>query len=120
MPCLCVKNKTWVNLTQSQIQEYLTKELLVPKNETGLAKNKLISRSDPRESSAIFGIMGVGLIFAMFGVWLLSDITYLMQTIRERLPGKPNMILKRKNAEKEDYKQLKCEKLQTAADAKNV
>jgi len=93
MPCLCVKNKTWTNLTQEQIQEYLIKELRVPQNGTGLAKNKLISRSDPRQSSTTLGIVGLVIMCCMLGLLLLSDMPHLILNIRAALTGKPDLIL---------------------------
>ena len=108
MPCLCVKNKTWVNLTQLQIQKYLIKELLIPKNETGLAKNKLISRTDSRQSSVIMGIVGAAFLCGMFGLLFLSDVPYLILHIRATWTGRPDLIrqLERKALKKKEKKKL--------------
>ena len=64
----------------------LTKKLPVPKNETGLAKNKLINRSDSRESSAILGIKGVAFIF-----WIcFSDDAIRYDILNAKHTGKVN------------------------------
>jgi len=109
MSCMCVKNKTWTNLTQEQIQEYLTKELHIPQNGTGQAKNKLISRSDPRQSSTTFGIVGLILICGMFGLLFLSDMPYIILNIRATLTGRPDLIrqLKRPRLKKKEKKPFK-------------
>jgi len=92
MPCLCVLNKTWHNLTQEQIQEYLIKELTVLKNATSLSKNKLISRSDPRQSSAIVGLVGAGLVCGIFGLLLVSDVHVILRHMRAALTGRPELL----------------------------
>ena len=122
MPCLCVKNKEWGNLTQHQILEYLTKKLHITTNATGLAKNKLISRSDPRESSKTMGIVGVALIFGMFGLMFLSDIPPLILHIRATFTGRPDLIrqLERKALKKNAKKQIKRNKPKHATDTKGV
>jgi len=109
MPCLCVKNKSWSNLNQSQIQEYLINELHIPKNATAMAKNKLISRTDPRQSSTTLGIVGIALICIMFGLLYLSDMPYLVLNIRANVTGRQDLIrqLQRKARKKKAKKQLK-------------
>ena len=109
MPCLCVQNKSWVNLTQSQIQEYLIKELHIPKNSTALAKNKLRSRSDSCQSSTILGVAGSALICILFGLLFLSDMPFLILQIRVALTGRPELIrqLRRETLKKKRKKQLK-------------
>ena len=92
MPCLCVRNKTWVNLTQSQIQEYLIKELHISNNSTALAKNKLRSRSDPRQYSTMLGVVGSALICVLFGLLFLSDMRLLILQIRAAVTGRPELI----------------------------
>ena len=109
MPCLCVRNKTWVNLTQSQIQEYLINELHISNNSTALAKNKLRSRSDPRQNSTILGIAGSALICILFVVLFLSDMPFLILQIRVAVTGRPELIrqLRRETMKKKKNKQLK-------------
>lgn len=108
MPCLCVINKTWANLNQSQIQDYLIKELRIPKNSTAMAKNKLTSRSDPCESSTVLGSVGLGLICVMFVLLYLSDMPYLILQIRVAWTGRPDLIRQlRRETLKKDKKQLK-------------
>jgi len=122
MPCLCVKNKEWGNLTQPQILEYLKKKLHITKNATSLAKNKLISRSDPRESSTNLGIVGVALIFGMFGLTFLLDIQHLILHIRATLTGRSDLIrqLERKALKKNAKKQIKMNRAKRVPDAKGV
>jgi len=109
MPCLCTKSKRWANLTIPQIQEYLTKELHIPKNATGLAKNKLISRSDPRQSSTALGFVGLAVMCGMFGLLLLSDVPYLILNIRANVSGRPDLLrqLEQKALKKKDKKPSK-------------
>jgi len=92
MPCMCVKNKTWTNMTQEQIIEYLTKELTIPKNATTRSQNKLISRSDPRQSSSIVGTVGLALICGVFGIVLLTDIPALMRHLRAAITGQHELL----------------------------
>jgi len=112
MPCACVANKAWGNLTQPQILEYLTKELRIPQNETGQAKNKLISRSDLRQSSTNLGIVGSALLCVMFGLLFLSDVPYLILHIRATCTGRPDLIrqLERKALKKKVKEPLKKKK----------
>ena len=112
MPCACVANKAWGNLTQPQILEYLTKELRIPQNETGQAKNKLISRSDLRQSSTNLGIVGSALLCVMFGLLFLSDVPYLILHIRATWTGRPNLIrqLERKALKRKVKETLKKKK----------
>jgi len=119
MPCLCVNNRTWENLNQSQIQEYLTKELRIPKNSTAMAKNKLISRSDPRMSSTIVGGVSSALICILFGLLFLSDMRLLILQIRAALTGKQDSIrqLRRRTLNKKEKKQLKTKTPKTPINA---
>ena len=107
MPCLCVKNKTWVNLTQLQIQKYLIKELLIPQNETGRAKNKLISRTDSRQSSVSMGIVGAAFLCGMYGLLFLSDVPYLNLHIRATWTGRPDQRKALKKKEKKTFQKKK-------------
>ena len=122
MPCACVAHKQWGNWTQPEILVYLTKELLVPKNATSLAKNKLISRSDPRQSSTNLGIVGLALIFGMIGLLFLSDLPYLILNIRATWTGRPDLIrqLERKALKKKHKNKKPTKLMQTATDAKKV
>jgi len=115
MPCLCVLNQTWVNLTQSQILEYLTKELHIPKNSTALAKNKLRSRSDSSQYSTSLGVVGSVLICILFGLLFLSDIPLLILHIRVAVTGRPELIrqLRRETRKKKKKKQLKKKNLKS-------
>jgi len=92
MPCLCTKKKTWANLTELEIQEYLIKELHLPQNSTSLARNKLISRSDPRQSSTTMGIVALAVICGMLGLLFLSDVPYFILNIRANWTGRPELI----------------------------
>jgi len=112
MPCLCVTNKSWANLTQSQILNLLTHDLHIRKNETGLAKNKRISRADPRQSSDILGSVGSAVICVMFGLLFLADVQNLMFHVRAYWTDRPDMIrqLERKTTKNKVKKQLKSKK----------
>jgi len=92
MPCLCVLNKTWQNLTKEQIVEHLIQELTVTKNATSLSKNKLISRSDPRQSSTIVGSIGVCLICGIFGLLVIWDVPVIVRHIRAALTGRQELL----------------------------
>ena len=117
--CLCDKNTTWANLTHLQIQEYLNKELHIPKKTTGLAKNKLICRSDPRLSSTILGVAGSALICTLFGLLFLSDMRLLILKIRAAFTGRPDLIrqLRRGTLKKKENKQLKTKNPKNTVDA---
>jgi len=92
MPCLCVHNKTWTNMTQGQIIEYLIKDLTIHKNATSRSQNKLISQPDPRQSSFIVGLVGSALISGVFGLLLLSDIPTLIRHMRAAVTGQRQLL----------------------------
>ena len=92
MPCMCVKNKTWTNLTDEQIIKYLTKELTISKNSTALSQYKLKSRSDPRQSSKVVGVVGSALIIGVFGLVLLTDIPALIRHMRAAVTGRRELL----------------------------
>jgi len=92
MPCLCVINKTWTNMTQEQIIEQLNKDLTISKNRTSRSLNKLISRSDPRQSSTIIGTVGLALICGVFGLLLLTDIPTLIRHLRAAVTGQRELL----------------------------
>jgi len=92
MPCLCVINKTWTNLTQEQIIEQLTKELTISKNSTSRSQNKLISRSDPRQSSTVVGLVGSALIISVFGFLLFTDIPVIIRHLRAAVTGQRELL----------------------------
>jgi len=119
MPCLCVHNKTWENLNQSRIQEYLIKELRIPKNSTAMAKNKLRSRSDSCMSSTILGVVSSALICILFGLLFLSDMRLLILQIRAALTGKQDSIrqLRGRILKKKEKKQLKTKPPKTPVNA---
>jgi len=95
MPCLCVINKTWTNLTQEQIIEQLTKELTISKNSTSRSHNKLISRSDPRQSSTVVGLVGSALIVSVFGFLLFTDIPVIIRHLRAAVTGQRELLWRR-------------------------
>jgi len=92
MPCICVKNKTWSNMTQGQIIEYLTNELTLPKNSTSLSQYKLKSRSDPRQSSTMIGLVGSALICGVFGLLFITDIPALIRHLRAAITGQQELL----------------------------
>ena len=92
MPCMCVENKTWTNLTQGQIIEYLINELTIPKNATSRSQNKLICRSDPRQSSTVVGFIGLVLVVGVFGLMFISDIPTLIRHLRAAATGQHDLL----------------------------
>jgi len=79
-------------MTQEQIIEQLTKELTISKNGTSRSLNKLISRSDPRQSSTIIGTIGLALICGVFGLLLLTDIPTLIRHLRAAVTGQQELL----------------------------
>jgi len=79
-------------MTQEQIIEQLTKELTISKNLTSRSQNKLISRSDPRQSSTVVGLVGSALICGVFGLLLLSDIPALLRHMRAAVTGRRELL----------------------------
>jgi len=79
-------------MTQEQIIEQLTKELTIPKNATSLSQYKLKSRSDPRQSSTVVGLVGSALICGVFGLVLLTDIPTLIRHLRAAVTGQHDLL----------------------------
>jgi len=79
-------------MTQEQIIEQLTKELTISKNSTSRSQNKLISRSDPRQSSTLVGLVGTALICGVFGLLLLTDIPALIRHMRAAVTGQRELL----------------------------
>jgi len=66
-------------MTQDQIIAYLIAETAIKANETSLSLYKLKSRSDPRASSYVIGLVGMGIISGILGIVILSDIPTLIK-----------------------------------------
>jgi len=79
MPCLCNHNRTFTNMTHDQIIEYLKKETAIQANQTSRSLNKLRSRSDPRTSSFVVGLVGIGTIAGILGIVILWDMPTLVK-----------------------------------------
>ena len=95
MPCMCVVNKTWTNLTQEQIIEYLVNQLTISKNSTSLSRNKLISLSDPRQSATVIGFVGTALVVGVFAFVFYLDIPILIRHLRAAVTGQRELLWKR-------------------------
>ncbi|XP_052817227.1 sushi repeat-containing protein SRPX-like [Mya arenaria] len=74
MPCICYEHHEWENLTQEEIIDQLVKDLSIDVTNTTLAQSRLISRSDPRASSAAIGTVAISLLAVIFGTVACLDV----------------------------------------------
>ncbi|WAR01745.1 SVEP1-like protein [Mya arenaria] len=79
MPCICYENKTFTGLTQEEIINLLVKETSIQANSTAKSLNRLRSRTDPRASSTVVGVVAIAIISSIFGLLFLSDIPTLFR-----------------------------------------
>lgn len=82
VPCINYPNKTWVNLTQSEIIEQLIRDTKIEKNDTTLAQSKLKSREDGRTSSKVFGLAGSVFLIVVLAVIVFLDLSTLCRCFR--------------------------------------
>ena len=98
MPCLCNHNRTFTNMTHDQIIEYLIQETAIQTNQTSRSLNKLRSRTDPRTSSFVMGLVGIGTIAGILGIVILWDMPTIVKhfvaalTNRHEVLYRPNRI----------------------------
>jgi len=79
-------------MTQDQIIAYLIKETAIQANETSLSLYKLKSRSDPRASSFVIGLVGIGIMGGVFGTLILADIPTLVKHIYAALTNRHELL----------------------------
>jgi len=96
MPCLCNHDRAFTNMTQDQIIAYLINETAIQANQTSRSLNKLRSRSDPRTSSSVMGLVGIGTIAGILCIVILWDIPTLVKHFVAALTNRHEMLFRPK------------------------
>ena len=81
-------------MTQEQIIAYLIKETAIQKNQTSLSLYKLTSHSDPRASSFLIGLIGIGIIASILGLVILTDIPIIFKHFVAALRNRHELLYK--------------------------
>jgi len=82
-------------MTQDQIIAYLIAETAIQANQTSQNLYKLKSRSDPRASSLVIGMVGTGIISGIFGVVFLTDIPALVRHFYAAITRRHELLYRR-------------------------
>jgi len=86
-------------MTQDQIIAYLIAETAIQANQTSQNLYKLKSRSDPRASSLVIGMVGTGILGGILGFVILTDMPTLVRHIAAALTNR-HKLLYRNNKKK--------------------